>query len=40
MFAPRLDDPPNHAPIEGRANLDDVAVFHPSAIDKETVGRD
>src|SRR5271168_4505462 len=40
MLAPRLDDPPNYAAIEGGADLDDVAVFHPAAVDKKPVGCD
>ena len=40
MLAPGLDDSPNHAAIEGRADFDEIAVFHPSAVDEETVGCD
>jgi len=40
MFAPRLRDSPNHAAIERRSDLDHVAVFHPSAVNQETVGCD
>jgi hypothetical protein len=38
MFATRLDDSPDHAAIEGPADFNDVAVFHPSAVDKEAMG--
>jgi len=40
MLAPRLDHSPKYAAIEGGADLDDVAIFHPPAVDKETVGCD
>ena len=40
MLAPALDDPRNHAAIEGRANFDEVAVLHPPAVHKKTVGCD
>jgi hypothetical protein len=31
---------PHDAAIEGRPDLDYVAIFHPAAVDKETVGSD
>jgi hypothetical protein len=40
MFAAGLGHTPNYAPVEGRADFDDVAIFDPTAIDKETVGCD
>ncbi len=33
MLAPGLHDPPNHAAIKGRADFQDIAVFHPAAVD-------
>ena len=40
MLAARLDDSPDYAAIEWGAHLDDVAVVHPTAVDKEPVGCD
>src|SRR5580693_5210663 len=40
MLAPRLDYSPHYAAIEGGADLDDVAIFHPAAVDEDTVGCD
>jgi hypothetical protein len=40
MIASRLNHSPDHATIEWRSDLDHIAVFHPTAVDKETVGRD
>src|SRR6202035_4906452 len=38
MFAARLHDPANHAAVKRIADLDDVAILEPTAIDKEPVG--
>src|SRR4029077_4582746 len=40
VLAPCLSHSPNYAAVEGAADLDDVAVFHPTAVDKKTVGCD
>jgi hypothetical protein len=40
MIPPRLRHSPDDAAIEWRPDLDYVAVFHPAAVDKETVDRD
>jgi|ERR1700676_2734520 hypothetical protein len=40
MFAPRLHYPPDHAAVKRIADLNDVAIFEPSAVDKETMGCD
>src|ERR1700722_4512219 len=40
VFAARLSHSTDYAAIEGIADLDDVPIFEPTAIDKETVGCD
>jgi hypothetical protein len=40
MLAARLYHSADHGAIERGADFDDVAVFHPTAVDKETVGCD
>src|SRR5580692_11448366 len=40
MLAPGLDHSPNYAAIERGADLDDVAIFHPAAVDEKPVGCD
>jgi hypothetical protein len=40
VFAPGLDYAGDHRAIEGGADFDEIAVFDPPAIDKETVSCD
>jgi len=40
MLAASLCDSRDYGAIKGRADFDDVPIFHPSAVDKETVGCD
>src|ERR1700722_12689563 len=38
MFAPGLDHSPHYRAIEGRTDVNELAVFHPASINQETVG--
>jgi hypothetical protein len=40
MFAPSLRNPPDHAAIERRADVDDIPILFPVAVYEKSVSRD